>query len=112
NQSPKLPYPDKKNLHHNYNNLIQNQLLSPNYTPIPTHHHQIIQFTKHILKKHNIHTTHFQFQMLYPITSQTHQPLLNQPYQITLYTPYPRQWCPYYIRPLPERPPNIPFALK
>lgn len=111
-ESAEVAYPNKKDVDQNYKKLIEKQLLSGNYTAIATHDDQMIEFTKHIVKKHNIQTSQFEFQMLYGMRSETQQALVKEGYQMRVYTPYGREWYGYYMRRLAERPANIAFALK
>lgn len=111
-ESAEVAYPNKKDVDQNYKKLIEKQLLSGNYTAIATHDDQMIEFTKHIVKKHNIQTNQFEFQMLYGMRSETQQALVKEGYQMRVYTPYGREWYGYYMRRLAERPANIAFALK
>ncbi|WP_163114404.1 proline dehydrogenase family protein [Bacillus safensis] len=111
-ESAEVAYPNKKDVDLNYQKLIEKQLLSGNYTAIATHDDQMIEFTKNIVKKHNIQTSRFEFQMLYGMRSETQQALVKEGYQMRVYTPYGREWYGYYMRRLAERPANIAFALK
>lgn len=111
-ESAEVAFPNKKDVDQNYKKLIEKQLLSGNYTAIATHDDQMIEFTKHIVKKHNIRTDQFEFQMLYGMRSETQQVLVKEGYQMRIYTPYGREWYGYYMRRLAERPANIAFALK
>ncbi|AMB88690.1 proline dehydrogenase [Bacillus altitudinis] len=111
-ESAEVAYPNKKDVDQNYKKLIEKQLLSGNYTAIATHDDQMIEFTKRIVKKHNIQTDQFEFQMLYGMRSETQQALVKEGYQMRVYTPYGREWYGYYMRRLAERPANIAFALK
>ncbi|MFE5473210.1 proline dehydrogenase family protein [Bacillus safensis] len=111
-ESAEVAYPNKKDVDQNYQKLIEKQLLSGNYTAIATHDDQMIEFTKNIVKKHNIQTSQFEFQMLYGMRSETQQALVKEGYQMRVYTPYGREWYGYYMRRLAERPANIAFALK
>jgi len=111
-ESAEVAYPNKKDVDQNYQKLIEKQLLTGNYTAIATHDDQMIEFTKNIVKKHNIQTSQFEFQMLYGMRSETQQALVKEGYQMRVYTPYGREWYGYYMRRLAERPANIAFALK
>ncbi|MGM0917600.1 MAG: proline dehydrogenase family protein [Bacillota bacterium] len=111
-ESAEVAYPNKKDVDQNYQKLIEKQLLTGNYTAIATHDDQMIEFTKNIVKKHNISTSQFEFQMLYGMRSETQQALVKEGYQMRVYTPYGREWYGYYMRRLAERPANIAFALK
>lgn len=111
-ESAEVAYPIKKDVDQNYKKLIEKQLLTGNYTAIATHDDQMIEFTKNIVKKHNIQPSQFEFQMLYGMRSETQQALVKEGYQMRVYTPYGREWYGYYMRRLAERPANIAFALK
>ncbi|MEI4790793.1 proline dehydrogenase [Bacillus sp. FJAT-53060] len=111
-ESAEVAYSNKKDVDRNYKKLIEKQLLSGNYTAIATHDDQMIEFTKNIVKKHNIQTNQLEFQMLYGMRSETQQALVKEGYQMRVYTPYGREWYGYYMRRLAERPANIAFALK
>ncbi|MEV9503228.1 proline dehydrogenase [Bacillus safensis] len=111
-ESAEVAYPNKKDVDQNYQKLIEKQLLSGNYTAIATHDDRMIEFTKNIVKKHNIQTSQFEFQMLYGMRSETQQALVKEGYQMRVYTPYGREWYGYYMRRLAERPANIAFALR
>ncbi|MBD3860041.1 proline dehydrogenase [Bacillus sp. 28A-2] len=111
-ESAEVAYPNKKDVDQNYQKLIEKQLLTGNYTAIATHDDRMIEFTKNIVKKHNIQTSQFEFQMLYGMRSETQQALVKEGYQMRVYTPYGREWYGYYMRRLAERPANIAFALK
>ncbi|MGG1861416.1 proline dehydrogenase [Bacillus safensis] len=111
-ESAEVAYPNKRDVDQNYQKLIEKQLLSGNYTAIATHDDRMIEFTKNIVKKHNIQTSQFEFQMLYGMRSETQQALVQEGYQMRVYTPYGREWYGYYMRRLAERPANIAFALK
>ncbi|MED1747633.1 MULTISPECIES: proline dehydrogenase family protein [Bacillus] len=111
-ESAEVAYPIKKDVDQNYKKLIEKQLLTGNYTAIATHDDQMIEFTKNIVKKHNIQTSQFEFQMLYGMRSETQLALVKEGYQMRVYTPYGREWYGYYMRRLAERPANIAFALK
>ncbi|XNN69695.1 proline dehydrogenase family protein [Bacillus pumilus] len=111
-ESAEVAYPNKKDVDQNYKKLIEKQLLTGNYTAIATHDDQMIEFTKNIVKKHNIPTNQFEFQMLYGMRSETQQALVKEGYQMRVYTPYGREWYGYYMRRLAERQANIAFALK
>ncbi|UDF16981.1 proline dehydrogenase [Bacillus pumilus] len=111
-ESAEVAYPNKKDVDQNYKKLIEKQLLTGNYTAIATHDDQMLEFTKNIVKKHNIPTSQFEFQMLYGMRSETQQSLVKEGYQMRVYTPYGREWYGYYMRRLAERPANIAFALK
>ncbi|WP_110926240.1 proline dehydrogenase family protein [Bacillus massiliglaciei] len=111
-ESPKVAFPEKKEVDENYKRLIEKSLLNGNYTAIATHDDHMIEFTKQLAKKHQIPVSQFEFQMLYGMRSKTQLELRRQGYQMRVYIPYGLDWYGYFMRRMAERPANISFAFK
>jgi proline dehydrogenase len=54
----------------------------------------------------------FEFQMLYGIRRDLQASLVGSGYRMRVYVPFGRQWFPYFMRRLGERPANIGFVLR
>ena len=54
----------------------------------------------------------FEFQMLYGIRRDLQLALVKEGYRVRVYVPYGRQWYPYFMRRLAERPENLAFVLR
>jgi proline dehydrogenase len=54
----------------------------------------------------------FEFQLLYGIQRPLQRRLLRQGYRVRIYVPYGKQWYPYFMRRLAERPANLLFLLR
>jgi proline dehydrogenase len=54
----------------------------------------------------------FEFQMLYGIRRDLQAQLVAEGYRMRIYVPFGREWFPYFMRRLAERPANLWFALK
>ena len=54
----------------------------------------------------------FEFQMLYGIRTDLQRRLVNDGYGVRIYIPYGRDWFPYFMRRLAERPANVGFLLR
>ena len=50
--------------------------------------------------------------MLYGIRTDLQRRLVNGGYRVRIYIPYGRDWFPYFMRRLAERPANIGFLLR
>jgi proline dehydrogenase len=50
--------------------------------------------------------------MLYGIRRQLQRDLLRQGYRVRVYVPFGKQWYPYFMRRLAERPANLLFLLR
>ncbi|TKD69349.1 proline dehydrogenase family protein [Pseudalkalibacillus hwajinpoensis] len=111
-ESPKVAFPDKKDVDQNFRKIIRMHLLNGNYTAIATHDDQIIEYTKKLVKEYNIPRSQFEFQMLYGICVDRQEDLLKDGYKMRVYVPYGKDWYGYFMRRLAERPANVAFVLK
>ncbi|MGM8215301.1 proline dehydrogenase family protein [Bacillaceae bacterium W0354] len=111
-ESPEVAYPDKKDVDENYKKIIKMHLLNGNYTAIATHDDVMIDYTKQLVKEHNIPYDQFEFQMLYGIRNEAQEKLAEEGYKMRVYVPYGRDWYGYFMRRLAERPANVAFVLK
>jgi proline dehydrogenase len=111
-ESADVAFPEKAVVDENYKRLIKIHLLNGNYTAVATHDDAIIEYTKKLVKEHNIPTDQFEFQMLYGMRTTTQKDLVKEGYKMRVYVPYGNDWYGYFMRRLAERPANIAFALK
>jgi proline dehydrogenase len=61
---------------------------------------------------HQIAPNRFEFQMLYGIRRDLQEALLAAGYRVRVYVPFGREWFPYFMRRLGERPANVMFVLR
>jgi proline dehydrogenase len=54
----------------------------------------------------------FEFQMLYGIRRDLQAALVAEGYRMRVYVPFGKQWFPYFMRRLGERPANVAWVLK
>jgi proline dehydrogenase len=87
-------------------------LASEPYHAIATHDESIIAATREFAASQGIPKEHFEFQMLYGIRRDLQLQLAQQGYNVRLYIPYGRQWYPYFMRRLAERPANLMFLAR
>ncbi len=111
-ESPDVAFPDKKDVDENFKKIIKMHLLNGNYTAVASHDEAMIQYTKELVKEHNISHDQFEFQMLYGIRSERHEELVKEGYTMRVYVPYGTDWYGYFMRRLAERPANVAFVLK
>jgi proline dehydrogenase len=111
-ESPNVAFPEKKDVDDNFKKIIEMHLLNGNYTAVATHDDAMIEFTKELVKKHNIPNDQFEFQMLYGIRPERQLELVKEGYKMRVYVPYGTDWYGYFMRRLAERPANVAFVLK
>jgi proline dehydrogenase len=54
----------------------------------------------------------FEFQMLYGIRRDLQTALAADGFRVRVYIPFGRQWFPYFMRRLGERPANVLFVVR
>lgn len=86
-------------------------LSDTNYHAIATHDVNIIEATKAFAREKGIGKDKFEFQMLYGIRRDLQSALVADGYRMRVYTPFGREWFPYYMRRLGERPANVAFVV-
>lgn len=111
-ESKEIAFPDKKDVDNNFVQIIKTHLLNGNYTAIATHDQRVIDNVKKFVKENAIPNSLFEFQMLYGISLDLQEQLLKEGYTVRVYTPYGKDWFPYFSRRVAERPANAFFVIK
>jgi proline dehydrogenase len=92
--------------------LMQMLLHDGTYPAIATHDPAMIDATKQFAATHSIGQDRFEFQMLYGIRRDLQKSLAREGYRMRVYVPFGREWFPYFMRRLGERPANLGFVLR
>lgn len=107
-----IAFPHKRQVDENFVKLMQKMLSSGIYHAIATHDKKLIEKTKEFAQKNNIPKDRFEFQFLYGIRAELARKLIKEGYNVRIYIPFGREWYPYFMRRLGERPANLFFFLK
>ena len=62
--------------------------------------------------QHGVEHDKFEFQMLYGIRRDLQAGLSSEGHNVRVYIPFGREWFPYFMRRLGERPANIGFVIR
>ncbi len=92
--------------------MMQALLSEGIYAAIATHDVKMIEATRQFAAERNISKDTFEFQMLYGIRRDLQASLVADGYRMRVYVPFGREWFPYFMRRLGERPANVGFVLK
>jgi proline dehydrogenase len=92
--------------------MMQVLLAEGNFPAIATHDETMIDETKAFAAAHGIEKRRFEFQMLFGIRRDLQAALHEAGYGMRVYLPYGREWFPYFMRRLGERPANVLFVLR
>jgi proline dehydrogenase len=82
------------------------------YPAIATHDEAMLAETRKYATQRGIAPDRFEFQMLYGIRRDLQGSLVASGYRLRVYVPFGRQWFPYFMRRLGERPANVGFVLR
>lgn len=92
--------------------IMQILMTEGTYPAIATHDPKMIEATKDFARERNIAQDKYEFQMLYGIRRDLQASLVAHGYRMRVYVPFGKQWFPYFMRRLGERPANVGFVLK
>jgi proline dehydrogenase len=109
---PEVAYPGKADVDANYVRLTQLLLSSGFYHGIATHDPRMIAATIRHAAAKQISKDDFEFQMLYGVRTDLQRRLVRDGYRVRVYIPFGRDWFPYFMRRLAERPANVGFLVR
>jgi proline dehydrogenase len=107
-----VAYQNKADVDAAYLRLMRVLLEKGHYPAIATHDPAIIDATKRFAAERGIAPDRFEFQMLYGIRRDLQASLTAEGYTMRVYIPFGREWFPYFMRRLAERPANVTFVLR
>jgi proline dehydrogenase len=95
-----------------YVRMMEVLLREGTFPALATHDPAIIAAAQAFGTKHGIARDTFEFQMLYGIRRDLQTALAADGYGMRVYIPFGREWFPYFMRRLGERPANVTFVLR
>jgi proline dehydrogenase len=107
-----VAYQKKADVDAAYARLMKRLLVEGTYPAIATHDPALLDLTRQFAKERGIASDRFEFQMLYGIRRDLQNLLVQEGYGVRVYIPFGRQWFPYFMRRLGERPANVAFVLR
>ena len=82
------------------------------YPAIATHDERILTETCDYARRRGLASDRYEFQMLYGIRRDLQSSLTGKGHRVRVYVPFGREWFPYFMRRLGERPANVAFVLR
>jgi proline dehydrogenase len=82
------------------------------YPAIATHDEPLLQEVCRYAEARRIDRRAFEFQLLYGIRRDLQRSLAGSGYPVRIYVPFGREWFPYFMRRLGERPANVGFVVR
>jgi proline dehydrogenase len=95
-----------------YVEIMKLLLVEGTYPAIATHDPAMIDATRAFAAARGIAPDRYEFQMLYGIRRDLQAQLKAEGYRVRVYVPFGREWFPYFMRRLGERPANIGFVIR
>jgi proline dehydrogenase len=107
-----VAYAKKDDVDAAYARMLKTLLTDGHDPAIATHDPAMIELARTIAGDHNIAPDRFEFQMLYGIRRDLQTMLKKAGYRVRIYIPFGREWFPYFMRRLGERPANVLFVMR
>lgn len=107
-----IAYQAKNEVDANFVKTMKLLLKSGVYHGIATHDERMIAETIRFARDETIAPEAFEFQMLHGIRRDIQEQLVRDGWRLRIYVPFGREWYPYLMRRLAERPANAFFILK
>jgi proline dehydrogenase len=82
------------------------------YPAIATHDPAMIDATRAFATERRLDARAYEFQMLYGVRRDLQSRLRAAGHRMRVYIPFGREWFPYFMRRLGERPANIAFVIR
>jgi proline dehydrogenase len=111
-EPPAVAFQQKADVDAAFLRLMQLLLDQGTYPAIATHDEALIASTCAYAAGRNIARDRFEFQMLYGIRRDLQATLVAEGHRMRIYLPFGKQWFPYFMRRLGERPANVGFVLR
>jgi len=111
-EPPDIAFARKREVDQSYTKLAERLVGSGIYHAIATHDEHIIAGVQRFARLRGIPPESFEFQLLYGIRRQLQRQLVQEGWRVRLYVPYGREWYPYFMRRLAERPANLLFLMR
>jgi proline dehydrogenase len=92
--------------------LMKLLLTEGTFPAIATHDPAMIDATMSFARERHLGTDTFEFQMLYGVRRDLQEAMLRGGHGVRVYIPFGREWFPYFMRRLGERPANVGFVVR
>ncbi len=112
NEPKTIAYRDKRQVDAAFVELMQVLLARGRQPAIATHDPAMIEATRRFADQQKIARDRFEFEMLYGVRRDLQARLAADGYRVRVYVPFGREWFPYFMRRLGERPANLGFVIR
>lgn len=99
-----IAYKKYDEINQNFLKGIEFMLRNGIYAAIATHDKPVIEGAYELIEKYNVPNDMYEFQMLYGVTPERRQSIVDDGHRMRVYVPYGEQWFAYSTRRLKENP--------
>ncbi len=111
-EPPAVAWPQKADVNASFVRLMRSLLEDGVDPAFATHDPDMIAATRDYAGALGLAPERFEFQMLYGVRRDLQARLVDQGHRVRVYVPFGREWFPYFLRRLGERPANVLFVLR
>jgi proline dehydrogenase len=112
NEPGDVAYQKKSDVDRAFARLMNKLFEEGRYPAIATHDVALMDEAKRRAASLGLGRDSFEFQMLYGIRRDVQAALAREGYRVRIYIPFGREWFPYFMRRLGERPANLGFVIR
>jgi proline dehydrogenase len=107
-----VAHPRKSDVDAAYGRYMRTLLVEGNYPALATHDPALHDAARAWAREHGIGADRFEFQLLYGVRRDLQAALSREGYRVRVYVPFGREWFPYFMRRLGERPENVSLVVR
>ena len=111
-EPPAVAYQRKADVDAAFLRMLKLLMTEGHQPAIATHDPVMIDAARQCAQANAIGTERFEFQMLYGIRRDLQAQLVRDGFRMRVYIPFGREWFPYFMRRLGERPANVWFVVR
>ncbi len=100
----KIAYKDYQEVRDNYLKDLEFMLQHKMYAAIATHDKYLVEQALELIRKYQVPKSMYEFQMLYGVTPELRQSIVDKGHKMRVYVPFGKQWFNYSTRRLKENP--------
>ncbi|MEP6914224.1 MAG: proline dehydrogenase family protein [Acidobacteriota bacterium] len=112
NEPKSVAFQSKADVDAAFVEIMQALLSRGTYPAIATHDPAMLAAARSFAAARGIAPDRYEYQMLYGVRRDLQGRLKTDGYRVRVYVPFGREWFPYFMRRLGERPANVGFVIR
>lgn len=103
-ESEKIAFKNYQVVRDNFLNDLDYMFRNKMYAAIATHDKYLVEHAFRMIEKYKVPKNRYEFQMLYGVTPELRQTIIDKGHKMRVYVPFGKQWFNYSTRRLKENP--------